>query len=98
MIMREEKSVLLSCIANEPRFLGRLGIYNPQGAFIGVPIRIAQQVVGVLAAQPVAGTEYLIAEYGQFLEVVANLIGQNVRLAWEVERSITADSKRAIWF
>jgi Nif-specific regulatory protein len=86
IIMREEKSVLLRCIANEPRFLGRLGIYNPQGAFIGVPIRIAQQVVGVLTAQPVAGTEYLIAEYGRFLEVVANLIGQNVRLAWEVER------------
>jgi Nif-specific regulatory protein len=88
MIMAEGKSVLIKCIADEPRFLGRLGIYNPQGAFVGVPIRTTWQIVGVLVAQPAAGTEYLLTEYARFLEMVANLIGQNARLAWEVEQKL----------
>ncbi|MEW5770284.1 MAG: nif-specific transcriptional activator NifA [Pseudomonadota bacterium] len=86
MIMEEGEPVVLARIADEPRFLGRLGIYDPEGAFIGVPIRIARQNVGVFAAQPAAGAEVLLDEYTQFLEMVANLIGQTVRLHRDFER------------
>jgi len=85
-IFAEGEPVVLERIADEPRFLGRLGIYDPEGAFVGVPIRIARQAVGVFVAQPAAGAEILLDEYTHFLEMVANLIGQAVRLNQDVQR------------
>ncbi|MBI5937801.1 MAG: nif-specific transcriptional activator NifA [Betaproteobacteria bacterium] len=86
MIMEEGEKLVLHCIADEPRFLDRLGIYDKDLPLIGVPIRIARQVVGVLVAQPMAGAESLLDEYAYFLEMVANLVGQTVRLARDIER------------
>jgi Nif-specific regulatory protein len=86
MILEEGEPIVLPRIADEPRFLGRLGIYEPEGALIGVPIRIARQTVGVFVAQPAAGAEILLDEYTHFLEMVANLIGQAVRLNQDVQR------------
>lgn len=83
-ILKTGKSIVVECIMDEPRFLSRLGIYNPQGAFVGVPIRIGQKVVGVLAAQPAPSIPGNLDEYQRFLEMVANLIGQSVRLSQEV--------------
>ena len=83
-ILKTGNSIMVERIADEPRFLSRLGIYNPMGAFVGVPIRIGKKVVGVLAAQPAPGAEILLSEYERFLEMVANLIGQSVRLSQDV--------------
>ncbi|MBI5890870.1 MAG: nif-specific transcriptional activator NifA [Nitrosomonadales bacterium] len=83
-ILKTGNSIVVECIMDEPRFLSRLGIYNPQGAFVGVPIRIGQKVVGVLAAQPAPSITRQLNEYQHFLEMVANLIGQSVRLSQEV--------------
>ncbi|MDD2700916.1 MAG: nif-specific transcriptional activator NifA [Sideroxydans sp.] len=83
-ILKTGNSIVVDCIMDEPRFLSRMGIYNPQGAFVGVPIRIGQKVVGVLAAQPAMGMADQLDEYRHFLEMVANLIGQSVRLSQEV--------------
>ncbi len=83
-ILRSGKSVVVECIMDEPRFLSRLGIYNPQGAFVGVPIRIGAKVVGVLAAQPAPDMTRFLAQYQRFLEMVANLVGQSVRLSQQV--------------
>ncbi|MBU0622543.1 MAG: nif-specific transcriptional activator NifA [Gammaproteobacteria bacterium] len=83
-ILKTGNSIAVECIMDEPRFLSRLGIYNPQGAFVGVPIRIGQKVVGVLAAQPAPSITKTLDEYQRFLEMVANLIGQSVRLSQEV--------------
>ena len=83
-ILKSGSSIAVECIMNEPRFLSRMGIYNPQGAFVGVPIRIGQKVVGVLAAQPAPSITKQLDEYQHFLEMVANLIGQSVRLSQEV--------------
>ena len=94
MILEEGEPIVVKRIADEPRFLGRLGIYDPQGAFVGVPIRIARKVTGVLAAQPAPGAEILLEEYTHFLEMVANLIGQSVRLNRDIEterRSLTEE-------
>ena len=83
-ILKTGDSIAVERIADEPRFLSRLGIYNPMGAFVGVPIRVGKKVVGVLAAQPAPGAERLLDEYQHFLEMVANLIGQSVRLSQDV--------------
>jgi Nif-specific regulatory protein len=72
-------------VGDEPRFLDRLGLYDPDLPFIGVPIRIGGEgVAGVFAAQPPA-LDDLLDERARFLEMVANLIGQAVRLARLVE-------------
>ena len=90
-ILKTGNSIVVECIMDEPRFLSRMGIYNPQGAFVGVPIRVGQKVVGVLAAQPAPGITTQLDEYQRFLEMVASLIGQRVRLSQEV-----AQEKREI--
>ena len=83
-ILKTGSSIVVESIMDEPRFLSRMGIYNPQGAFVGVPIRVGQKVIGVLAAQPAASITKQLGEYQHFLEMVGNLIGQSVRLSQEV--------------
>jgi Nif-specific regulatory protein len=83
-ILKTGQSIVVDCIMDEPRFLSRMGIYNPQGAFVGVPIRVGQKVIGVLAAQPAPSINKQLGEYQHFLEMVGNLIGQSVRLSQDV--------------
>ena len=86
LILEEGEPIAVERIADEPRFLGKLGLYDPERGFVGVPIRSGRQVVGVLAAQTAAGAEDLLDEYTQFMEMVANLIGQAVRLSADVQK------------
>jgi Nif-specific regulatory protein len=84
-ILERNRPWVISRVADEPRFLDRLGVYDPQLPFIGVPIRIGEEgAVGVFAAQPPA-LDGLLQHRARFLEMVANLIGQAVRLARMVE-------------
>ncbi|MFA6972701.1 MAG: nif-specific transcriptional activator NifA [Gallionella sp.] len=94
-ILKTGNSIVVKRITDEPRFLSRLGIYNPLGAFVGVPIRVGKKVVGVLAAQPAPGAEILLSEYERFLKMVANLIAQSVRLSQDVaqEKSVLTEER-----
>jgi len=92
-IMEIGRTVVVKRISDEPRFLGRLGLYDKDLPFIGVPIRVSDELVGVLAAQPYKNNDLLLSEHAQFMEMVANLIGQAVRLSWEVEQE-RSDLKR----
>ncbi len=84
-IVERNQPWVVSRVAEEPHFLDKLGLYDPQLPFIGVPIRVGEQdVVGVFAAQPPAQDD-LLRQSVRFLEMVANLIGQAVRLANRVE-------------
>ncbi len=83
-IMESGRPVVLRRISDEDRFLDRLGVYNKELPFIGVPIPIRDHTAGVLAAQPM-DTSVAPEEHKRFLEMVANLIGQSVRLAKKVE-------------
>ena len=85
-ILQEGRTVVVKRISDEPRFLGRLGLYDKELPFIGAPIRVSGELVGVLAAQPCERNEVLLSERAHFLEMIANLIGQAVRLSWEVEK------------
>ncbi|GAB4357574.1 MAG: sigma-54-dependent Fis family transcriptional regulator [Methylohalobius crimeensis] len=86
-ILEHGKTMVIERISEEPRFLGRLSLYDPDFPFIGVPIRVGGSApVGVLAAQPECRNAGLLDKSARFLEMVANLIAQSVRQSWEVER------------
>jgi len=85
-ILSSAEPIIVRRIADEPRFLDRLGLYKPDLPFIGVPINIGEnETVGVFAAQPSRASD-LLDEQARFLEMVANLIGQTVRLARRVQK------------
>ncbi len=86
-ILSDDEVVVIERILDEPRFLDRLGIYHPRLPFIGVPIHVGDnKTVGVLAAQPDEGAGDYLDELALFMEMVANLVAQAVRLSWEVEK------------
>jgi Nif-specific regulatory protein len=88
-ILERNEPWILPRVGDEPRFLDRLNVYQRDLPFIGVPIRMgAGAPVGVFAAQPPAD-ESVLGEHARFLEMVANLVGQAVRLS----RSVEADQK-----
>ncbi len=83
ILMRDEPWIVPR-IGDEPRFLDRLGVYDSNLPFIGVPIRIGKtEPIGVFAAQPPAG-DYVLSRHARFLEMVSNLIGQSVLLSRNV--------------
>jgi len=84
-ILDEGSTIVVERIADEPRFLSRLGVYNPDLPFIGSPLAVEQgEVVGILAAQPCEAT--YLGERARFLEMVANLIAHSVNSVLAMER------------
>ena len=84
-ILDEGSTIIVEKVANEPRFLGRLGLYDPELPFIGSPIYMEKgELVGVLAAQP--DSALFLGERGRFLEMIANLIAQSVNMLRGIER------------
>ncbi|QWF70643.1 nif-specific transcriptional activator NifA [Methylomonas paludis] len=84
-ILDEGSTIVVERIADEPRFLSRLGVYNPDLPFIGSPLAIEQgEVVGILAAQP-CNAKFL-GERARFMEMVANLIAHSVNMLRVMER------------
>ncbi|MGR8929867.1 MAG: nif-specific transcriptional activator NifA [Gammaproteobacteria bacterium] len=84
-ILDEGSTIVVERIADEPRFLSRLGVYNPDLPFIGSPLSVDQgEVVGILAAQPCEAT--YLGERARFLEMVANLIAHSVNSIRAMER------------
>jgi Nif-specific regulatory protein len=88
-ILDEGNTVVVERIADEPRFLSRLGIYNPDLPFIGSPLAVGEgEVVGILAAQPCDNR--FLGERARFMEMVANLIAQSVNMLRVMERKQSA--------
>ncbi|MDD4915621.1 MAG: nif-specific transcriptional activator NifA [Methylococcales bacterium] len=84
-ILDEGSTIVVERIADEPRFLSRLGVYNPELPFIGSPLAVEQgEVVGILAAQP-CNAKFL-GERARFMEMVANLIAHSVNMLRVMER------------
>ncbi len=89
VIMARRETMVVPRIADEPRFLDRRGVYDPDLPFIGVPLFGGGEApIGVFAAQPPEAGERL-SEWTRFLEMVAALIAQTVRLCREFERRET---------
>nr|WP_242521765.1 nif-specific transcriptional activator NifA [Motiliproteus sp. SC1-56] len=85
-IMETGQALVVERLADEPEFLDRLGLYDSSLPFVGVPIFAGNDSpVGVLAAQPPAESGVFMKERLQLMQMIANLMGNSVRLAWEVE-------------
>jgi len=89
-ILDSPRTIKTARLGSDERFLNRLGIYNINLPFIAAPIRIGGELQGLLAVQPAEPDDNLLDERAQFVEMVANLIGQNLRLATEVEQEKTS--------
>ncbi|MCG6943589.1 MAG: nif-specific transcriptional activator NifA [Thiohalocapsa sp.] len=90
-VLENNEPCVLQRLGDEPRFLDRLGLFDADLPFIGVPVRIGQDdIAGVYALQP-PEVDALLPQRARFAEMVANLIGQAVRLSRSVE-----DERRAL--
>ncbi len=84
-ILDEGCTIVVEKVSEEPRFLGRLGLYDPELPFIGSPIYIEEgDTIGVLAAQP--DNSQFLGERARFMEMIANLIAQSVKMLRVIER------------
>lgn len=80
-VLSQGQSLVLPCVSDDQRFLDRLGLYDYSLPFIAVPLMGPNsQPIGVLAAQPMARYEERLPACTRFLETVANLVAQTVRL------------------
>jgi Nif-specific regulatory protein len=86
LVMENNRSVALARAGDDRRFLNRLGIYDRDLPFIAVPIGVGGTLQGVLAVQPGEPDDGQLRERTRFVEMLANLIGQNLRLSIEVEQ------------
>lgn len=86
MMLEKPRTIRLSRVSDEKRFLNRLGIYHPDLPFIAAPIKLGGILTGVLAVQPEESEDGLLEERSQFVEMVANLIGQNLRQSLTIQQ------------
>ncbi len=94
-ILQHNTSITLGRISSEPRFLDRLALYDLELPFIGVPIRDGDgSSIGVLAAQPDVPADDYLPERTAFMEAVADLLSQTVRLIVNMEKGKTLASER----
>lgn len=86
-ILSHGNSIVLGRISSEPNFLDRLELYDFELPFVGVPIESnAGDTIGVLAAQPDTPADELLSERTRFMETVAHLLSQTVRLMVNEEK------------
>ncbi|PPC92367.1 MAG: nif-specific transcriptional activator NifA, partial [Methylobacter sp.] len=84
-ILDAGSTIVVEKISEEPRFLGKLGLYDPELPFIGSPIYVEEgDTIGVLAAQP--DSCQFLGERARFMEMTANLIAQSVKVLRLIER------------
>ncbi len=85
-VLKSGESIVLGRIASDPRFLDRLALYDLELPFIAVPIKNPEGgTIGVLAAQPASTASDLLPASTRFLEIVACLLSQSIRLVVNLE-------------
>jgi Nif-specific regulatory protein len=84
-ILEEKRTIALPRAGDDPRFLNRIGLYDRRLPFIATPISLGGNLRGVLVVQPNTPDDGLLEERTRFVEMVANLIGQSVRLSLDIE-------------
>ena len=102
-ILQTGMPVVVHNIAKEPLFLNRTGsldeVQEHPIAFIGVPIKASKEVIGVLSIDRLSeGHSGKFQNDVQLLTMVANLIGQTVRLQQSVteERTLLMQEQRRL--
>jgi Nif-specific regulatory protein len=85
-VMEKERAVVLPRIGDDARFINKIGVYDPDLPIIVVPIKAAGSLKGVFAVQPTVEDDPLLAERARFLEMIASLVGQSLRLSLQIEQ------------
>jgi len=88
-ILQNGMPAVIQDVANEPLFLNKTGAHRQiEGqtiSFLGVPIKVGRECIGVLSFQRESGTAVRGFQHDlQLLTMVASLIGQSVRLNQQV--------------
>ena len=96
-IMKSGSPMVIPDVAKEPLFLNRTGSRRLAAgqvvAFIGVPIKVGRETIGVLSIDREIDKDPVNFEGGvRFLSMVANLIGQTVLL----HRSVAAEREQLL--
>lgn len=95
-ILKSGAPMVIPDISQEPLFLNRTGAreIRPDSkiAFIGVPIKIRREAIGVVTADRVEEVSYMFERDVRFLIMVANLIGQTVQL----QQAVAADREQLL--
>lgn len=86
LILKTRKPLSIKVIKNEPRFLHRLEIYDPNSAFLGVPILIQDRILGVLTINLDPSEKYRLDEHEKILTLIANLVGGLIIRIMQVEQ------------
>jgi len=86
IIMESGCSLTIPLIGKDPRFVHKIGIYDPESAFIGVPIIFNEKNIGALCISVDAGERYRLAEHETVLKLFANLIGSVISRLLKVEK------------
>lgn len=86
LVRQRTRPIVLDRLADSPGPLPARGLLDAEAPFIGVPVKLGHETVGVLALQPLASARDRLNDDAHFAELVANLIGQSVRLASEVRQ------------
>ncbi len=90
-VMHQGHSLVIPKVADDPRFLDRLNVFEYGLPFICVPIPgVDSTPIGVLAAQPLSPDEESLPARTRFMEMLANLIAQTVRLVGQAHRESEA--------
>ncbi len=74
LILSSKSSLSIRRIGQDPRFLNRLGIHNPEEAFLGVPILKGKKALGVLTCTLDAKERHSLDEHLRLAQTLANLI------------------------
>lgn len=86
LILETSSPLAIPVVRRDPRFLNRLAIYDPDSAFIGVPITINGKTQGVLTVSVDSSERYGLDEHLKFVSMFANLIGGVIIRIVEAER------------
>lgn len=84
-ILDAGSTLVVENLADEPRFISRLEIYDRNLPFIGAPLFTDDnEIVGILTVQP--DNNKSLGEKARFIEMVANLIADSVQTLRSTEK------------
>ena len=100
-VIQSGRPVIVPRVSQEPRFLNktgaRRGMRKKDVAFISVPIKLGNEVMGALSADHVLPKEVALDEDVRVLTIIASLIAQAVRLrqtAQEEQQRLEEENRR----
>ncbi|MBI3794344.1 MAG: nif-specific transcriptional activator NifA [Nitrospinae bacterium] len=75
VVLESGLPLAIPALKNDPRFLNRPAVYNPDSAFLGVPILEHKSIRGVFSFSVDGGERYRLDEHLRIATIFANLIG-----------------------